>query len=193
MIAYRLAQGLAGPLVRAAYRLEVRGGDIVPASGPVIVAANHPSVLDPFVLSTAVHRPLRYLAKAELWHVRPLAPILEALGAIPVSRQRSDRLAIATAVEALERGEAVGIFPQGGVRRPTWRRGAARLALATGSPIVPVRLIGTERALGPRQVAFPRLAVLIGTPLRVERQEPTIELAASLTARLQDAVEALGA
>lgn len=180
------------PVVRTLYRLEVRGADRVPAGGPVVVAANHVSVLDPFVLSVSIERPLRYLGKAELWKLRPLARVLEALGAIPVARDTGDTAAIAAALAALELGEAVGIFPQGAVRRDAWRRGAARLALASGAPLLPVRLIGTADALRPGRVGFPRIAVLIGEPILVDRQEPTAELASALTVRLRASVESLG-
>lgn len=164
----------------------------MPEHGPVVVAANHLSVLDAFVLSVAVERPLRYLGKAELWRCRPLVPLFDALGAIPVTRDAGDEAAIATVLEALERGDAVGIFPQGSVSRDFWRRGAARLALAGGAPLVPVRILGTDAALGRGRIGFPRVTVLIGEPIPVDRREPTAELATVLTARLRAAVEALG-
>jgi 1-acyl-sn-glycerol-3-phosphate acyltransferase len=66
------------------------------------------------------------------------------------------------------------------------------MALATGAPLLPVRLLETRKALGRGQVGFPRLAVLIGEPIVVERTEPTVELARVLTDRLQAVVEALG-
>lgn len=164
----------------------------MPEHGPVVVAANHLSVLDPFVLAVAVERPLRYLGKAELWRYRPLVPLFDALGAIPVTRDAGDEAAIATALEVLEQGEAVGIFPQGSVSRDTWRRGAARLALAGGAPLLPVRILGTDAALSRGRVSFPLVTVLIGEPIQVDRREPTTDLATALTDRLRAAVEALG-
>ena len=98
----------------------------------------------------------------------------------PGHRGRSDRGAIAAAIAALEAGEVVGIFPEGGVRREgPWLRGAARMALATGAPLLPVRLLGTRKALGRRQVGFPPLAALIGEPIAVERASRTVALRAS--------------
>lgn len=164
----------------------------MPARGPLVMAANHESVLDPFVLAVAVERQLHYLGKAELWRCRPLVPIFDAVGAIPVTRDAGDEGAIASALEVLERGEAIGIFPQGSVRRVGWRRGVARLALAAGAPIVPARIIGTDAALSRGRIGFPQIVVLIGEPIPVDRCEPTAELATELTARLQAAVEALG-
>ena len=189
---YAALRSLVAPPIRLGYRLEVRGAERVPATGPVVVAANHLSVLDPFVLSVAVERPLRYLGKAELWRCRPLVPLFDALGAIPVTRDAGDETAIASALEVLERGEALGIFPQGSVSRPTWRRGAARLALAAGAPIVPVRILGTDAALSRGRIGLPQVAVLVGEPIPVERRDPTAALATELTERLQSAVEALG-
>jgi 1-acyl-sn-glycerol-3-phosphate acyltransferase len=189
---YPAVRRLLAPVCRAIYRVEVRGEEHVPADGPVVVAANHPSVLDPFVLSTAIERPLRYLAKAELWRVPLFAPLLDALGGIPVNRDMGDRAALAVALAALEHGDAVGIFPQGGVRRDAWHRGAARLALASGAPLLPARILATDEALRPGHVGFPRVAILIGEPIPVERRQPTIALASELTARLRTAVEALG-
>ena len=189
---YTAVRRLLAPVCRVIYRVEVRGEQHVPADGPVVVAANHPSVLDPFVLSTAVERPLRYVAKAELWRVPLWAPLLDALGGIPVNRDMGDRAALAAALAALEQGDAVGIFPQGGVRRGTWHRGAARLALASGAPLLPVRILATDQALRPGHVGFPRVGILIGEPIAVSRRQPTIATAAELTARLRSAVEALG-
>lgn len=188
---YPAVRRLLGPACRTIYRLEVRGEEHVPAAGPVVVAANHPSVLDPFVLSSAIERPLRYLAKAELWDVPLLSPVLDALGGIPVMRGQGDRVALASALAALEHGDAVGIFPQGGVRRDSWHRGAARLALTSGAPLLPVRILATDEALRPRHVGFPRVGILIGEPIAVERRQSTLELAAELTDRLRVAVEVL--
>ena len=184
---------VVAPVVRVVYRLEVRGQEHVPPVGPLVIAANHDSVLDPFVLAAAISRPTRYLGKAELWRVPLLRLWLDNVEAIPVERGRSDALAIESAVAALRAGEVVGIFPEGGVAREgPWLRGAARMALATGAPLLPVRLLETRKALGRGQIGFPRLAALIGEPIAVERTSPTAELARELTDRLQAAVEALG-
>ena len=182
------------PVVRAAYRLEVRGLEHVPATGSLVVAGNHESMLDPFIVSAAISRPIRYLAKSELWSVPLLPWWLASVEAIPIERGKNDVAAIAAAIAALEAGEVVGLFPEGGVRREgPWRRGASRMALATGTALLPVRLLETRKALGRRGVGFPRLVALIGEPIAVERMSPTPELARELTDRLQKAVEALGA
>ena len=181
------------PVVRAVYRLEVRGLEHVPDEGPLVVTGNHESILDPFFLSAAISRPIRYLAKSELWNVPLLPWWLESVEAIPIERGKSDAFAIAAAIAALEAGEVVGLFPEGGVMREgLWLRGAARMALATGTPLLPVRLLETRKALGKTSFGFPRLAVLVGAPIVVDRTPPTPELARALTDRLQKAVQALG-
>ena len=181
------------PIIRAVYRLEVRGLEHVPADGSLVVTGNHESILDPFVLSATISRPIRYLGKAELWRVPLLPWWLASVEAIPIERGGSDVAAIASAIEALEAGEVVGLFPEGGVKREgPWLRGAARMALATGSPLLPVCLLETRRALGRSSFGFPRIAALVGEPIAVERTTPTPELARELTDRLQAAVEALG-
>lgn len=165
-------------------------------SGPSIVVANHDSLADPFLLGTALERPLRFLAKEELWANRPVGRVLDSLGGIPVRRGRGDLEALAAAGEALRAGHAVAIFPQGTVLgsdgRP-WHRGAARLALATGAPIVPVRIVDGQSALRPgtRLPGRARVRVVVGEPIRVDPASATIAVARDLTARVKEAIEAL--
>jgi 1-acyl-sn-glycerol-3-phosphate acyltransferase len=192
-VSYETYRRALTPVIRAVYRVEVRGEEHVPSVGPLVVAGNHDSMLDPFLLAAVIPRPVRYLGKSELWRIPGLRWWLGSVEAIPVHRGRSDSVAIGSAVAALEAGEVVGVFPEGGVNREgPWLRGAARMALATGAPLLPVRLLDTRRALGSRTIGFPSLAALIGAPLLVERTTPTAELARELTDRLQAAVEALG-
>jgi 1-acyl-sn-glycerol-3-phosphate acyltransferase len=179
-------------LVRAIYRIEVIGADHLPATGPVVVAPNHDSVLDPIVLGAAVQRELRFVAKVELWRSRLLAWMLDGLGAIPIERSRSDYLAAAQVLQALTAGQAVVIFPQGTVRSDhAWKRGAAHAALMTGAPLVPVRLVGTAQALSRGRIGFPRLRVIIGEPIKVARDAEEPDAATELTERLRLAVAAL--
>lgn len=181
------------PLIRALYRVEVRGAHNIPAAGPLVVTGNHDSIVDPFLMAAVVPRPIHFVGKSELWRFAPLAWWLGTVGAIPVVRGGSDLDAIAAAVAVLEAGEAVGIFPEGGVKREgPWLRGAARMALATGAPLLPIRFLDTRKAIGRGTVGLPPLAALIGEPIHVPRAEPTPDLARALTDRLQAAVESLG-
>jgi 1-acyl-sn-glycerol-3-phosphate acyltransferase len=172
---------------RLLYRVEIVGS--VP-SGPVIVAANHESLLDPPLLSLVAPRPLHFLAKVELWRYRPGAWLMNALGGIPIRRDRRDLLSVGRAEELLRAGESVAIFPQGNVQRGAWTRGAARLALATGAPLIPVTIIGTRQALSKGRIRFTKIRVVVGEPIPVERTKPTVAAARALTAELERRVDA---
>jgi 1-acyl-sn-glycerol-3-phosphate acyltransferase len=189
---YEQVRRFFGNLVRVMYRLEVVGADRLPVTGPTVVAPNHDSVLDGIVLGAAISRELRFVAKAELWRSRLLAWALDGLGAIRIERGRSDHRALAQVRHALDAGQAVAIFPQGAVRGDrVWHRGAARVALVTGAPLVPVRLIGTAQALSHGRITFPRLRVIVGEPITVARAPEDPAAATALTERLRVAVESL--
>ena len=175
-------------LARLLYRLEICGR--VPP-GPCVVAANHESVLDPPLLALAATQPLHFLAKAELWRYPPGAWLMGALGGIPISRDRRDLVSLGRAEELLRAGESVAVFPQGTVRGGAWTRGAARLALVTGAPLVPVRIVGSGLAVSRRRVGFPRIRIVVGEPIAVERATRTIAAARELTRELEARVAAL--
>jgi 1-acyl-sn-glycerol-3-phosphate acyltransferase len=156
----------------------------------VIVAANHESLLDPPLLALTARYPLHFLAKVELWRYRPGAWLMDALGGIPIRRDRRDLLSVGRAEELLRAGESVAIFPQGNVQGGAWTRGAARLALATGAPLVPVRIVGTKRALSKGRIAFTKIRLIVGAPIPVERAKPTVAAAKALTAELEKRVGA---
>jgi 1-acyl-sn-glycerol-3-phosphate acyltransferase len=180
------------PALSVAYRLHISGAERFPDRGGVVVVANHLSALDPFVLGVAVPRDLRFLAKEELWRSPVLGWAMDRLGGFPVGRGRGDRDALATAAELLRDGQAVGVFPQGAVRTDgPWLRGAARMALTAGVPVVPVRLFDTDRALAGRRLGLPKVRVVIGEPIPVAPAATTIAAARELTARLRAAVESL--
>lgn len=130
-------------------RMSRLGREHIPRQGAAIVAANHRSFFDPFVIGTMARRPMYYVAKRELFEIHPaLSWLLSALGAFPVDRGHGDRDMIATAKELLARGELVLIFPEGTRTRPgplgRAKRGVGRLALETGAPVIPVAIHGTE-------------------------------------------------
>jgi 1-acyl-sn-glycerol-3-phosphate acyltransferase len=180
------------------YRVRIEGGEHVPAQGPAIIAANHESLIDPWILGLVTARPIRYMAKAELWRYPLVRQVMNGFGTFPVERGAGDTDALGIAGRLLREGEVLGIFPQGTClpyRRRPWHRGAARLALATGSPLVPVALVGTEKALRPHRLRIgrPRIRVLVGRPFDVARQRPTIAAAKALTQRLEQAVADLRA
>jgi 1-acyl-sn-glycerol-3-phosphate acyltransferase len=131
------------------FRMSRIGREYFPKHGPAVVASNHRSFFDPFIIACMVRRPMYYVAKRELFEINPLLSLLlRTLGAFPVDRGNGDRDTIATAKELLARGELVLIFPEGTRTRPGplghAKRGIGRLALESGVPIIPVALIGTE-------------------------------------------------
>ena len=193
---YTVVERILRPVFTFVYRVQITGREHVPETGPCILAANHVSVMDGFFLGIAVTRQVRFMAKAELHRVPIVKQILEGAGAFPVERGADAGRAIAAGVKLLEEGAVIGVFPEGTSlpdRKRGYKRGAARLALATGAPLIPVALIGTHLTLEPRthRVRLPRVQIVIGEPLLVERQEPTEEAATQLTARLQAAIEEL--
>lgn len=197
MIAYRIVRALIRPVLRLVWRLRVDGLERLPA-GPCVVAPNHDSLSDPFFVGAAIPRPLRMLGKAELFRF-PIRALLGSLGAIPVARGEGDQRAIASVVAAVRAGDTVVIHPQGtvlGTSDRPWKRGAARVAIETGVPLVPVALVHTERVLAPRSIrpGFPAVRVVVGDPIEVGPAEtPTEERAAELTERVRLAVDALRA
>lgn len=179
-----------------AYRVTILGGEHIPPHGPAILAANHESILDPWFVAVCTPRQVHYLAKAELFRYPGLRAILNGLGCVPVVRGSDGGVAIDHAERLLREGKLVGVFPQGTClpHRPRpFRRGAARLALATGAPLIPLALIGTERALHPgtHRIGFPKVTIAVGKPLHVESHTPSKPSAAELTSRLEATVAAL--
>jgi len=185
---YRTLRRATYAAARLLYRIELVGR--VPP-GPCVVAANHESVLDPPLLALVAEQPLHFLAKAELWRYRPGAWLMDALGGIPITRDRRDLQSVGRAGELILAGETVALFPQGTVSGGAWTRGAARLALATGVPLVPVRIAGTARAISRGRIAFPRIRIVVGEPIDVARAKPTVAAARALTHELEGRVGAL--
>jgi 1-acyl-sn-glycerol-3-phosphate acyltransferase len=177
-------------IARRLYRVRVTGEERIPDEGAAILVANHESMFDPWLLALATPRPVRYMAKAELWRVALVGRAVEAFGAFPVERGTGDGSAMSIAASLLHAGEVIGIFPQGTSKQlPTraFHRGAARLALATGAPIVPVRLVGTRGFPRPGRRAT---SVHVGEPIVVEPAKTTVAAARELTTRIERAIAA---
>jgi 1-acyl-sn-glycerol-3-phosphate acyltransferase len=130
---YRTAMAACRPAMTWG-RLKVEGLDAVPESGPVLVVGNHDSHWDPVTIGVAAirRRQIKALAKADLWKVRGLAPVLDGMGQIPIERGAGDAGALARAIEELRRGACIGVFPEGTRSRGKVlraRSGVGRLAL----------------------------------------------------------------
>jgi glycerol-3-phosphate dehydrogenase (NAD(P)+) len=165
------------------FRLERGGREHVPGSGPVLLAANHRSFLDPFVIGALTRRPVYYVAKRELFERRWQAWLLNSLGAFPIDRGAGDEDAMATARAILGRGDCVVIFPEGTRVRPgplgEPHRGVGRLALQTGARVVPVAVIGTEDVRRGWRVRPRKVRIRCGAPLgypTVPEPSPAIAL-----------------
>ena len=160
-IGYRLAKAVLGRPLRWAYDIRVEGADHLPP-GPAILAPNHRSFMDSIFLAVAMDRPVTFLAKAEYFDRRRTAWMFRSTGQIPLRRGSPSgaRQALQAAGAVLSRGGVVGIYPEGTRSRDgllhKGRLGPARLAVASGAPIVPVGLIGTE-GVQTAQQRFPRL------------------------------------
>jgi 1-acyl-sn-glycerol-3-phosphate acyltransferase len=138
-----------GPIVSGWGRLAVEGLEHLPAAGPVLIAGNHDSNMDPVAIGVAARRrrQIRALAKSSLWRIRGLGPILDAMGQIPIDRGAGDAHALDRAIEALRGGACIGVFPEGtrSLGRPLRARGGiGRLAEAVPeTSVVLVSVSGT--------------------------------------------------
>jgi 1-acyl-sn-glycerol-3-phosphate acyltransferase len=177
--ALRVCVTLLRPPLMALTKRDWHGGDLLPASGGGVIAANHISHADPLTFAHFVYdngRSPRFLAKAEILEVKGLKWLLSSAGQIPVYRQSRDAsLAFRAAVEAVQRGECVIVYPEGTITRDPdlWpmvgKTGAARIALATGGPVIPVAQWGAQDLLAPYAK---RLRLLPRKMMHVRAGEP---------------------
>jgi len=190
---YRFAMAVNRP-VAAWGRLRVEGLEALPVSGPTLVVGNHDSHWDPVMVGIAAgrRRQIRALAKAELWKVRGLGPILRGMGQIPIERGAGDQQALARAIEELRAGACIGVFPEGTRSRGKVlraRSGVARLALAVPEArLTLVAVEGTSDLTGfPRR---PRINIRFFEPAggQARPDEDPGELAARLLAEIRELV-----
>src|SRR4051794_27784747 len=193
-VVYWVVRAFLEPFLRLYFRMTRVGREHVPKDGPVILAANHRSFLDPFIIGVCVRRPIYFVAKRELFEKRWQGWILNALGAFPVRRGESDAESVDTALEILARGDVVVIFPEGTRIRTgslgKAKRGVGRMALQSGAPVVPVAVHGTEKARRGWRIRPVKVKVRMGRPLTFPRvEQPSHSLAAEVTARIWPCVE----
>ena len=189
---------LLGPALAMAFGVETTGREHVPATGPAILAANHASFLDPFLIAMRARRPVRYLVSNEFYADRRFRALLRWFGTIPVGGDVGMVRSFRRVAEVVERGELLGIFPEGGITRDgamrPFRNGAAVIALRMGVPIVPIHVAGTFEAL-PRHARWPRFVPVrlrIGRPIDVAaRKSPAAEEIVALTETIRGAVDDL--
>ena len=141
------AHGLGKLLAHGVWNTRLIGTEFVPETGPVVLAANHVSVIDGPVLAGASPRRLNILVKEEMYK-GPIGALLRAAGQIPVNRTGGGRTALAAGLDVLHRGGAVGIFPEGNRGRgdaSTARAGVSWLSVHGEAPVIPVAVLGTRR------------------------------------------------
>ena len=172
MTLYRVVRAIVWAISKTVFRLSVEGAERLPASGPYVIAPTHRSNLDSFFVALVTKRRVRFMAKQEIWKVRWLGRLAEALGAFPVDRAGADRAALRTAMACVEAGEPLVVFPEGTRRRgpvvEDLHDGAAYVAARLGVPIVPIGIGGSEAIL-PKGAKVPRLKkvhLVVGDPLR---------------------------
>jgi 1-acyl-sn-glycerol-3-phosphate acyltransferase len=187
---YRLAMAVVRPVALWG-RLQVEGLETLPESGPLLIVGNHDSHWDPLMVGAAAlrRRQIRALAKAELWDVRGLGPVLNGMGQIPIERGAGDKQALARAIETLRGGACIGVFPEGTRSRGKVlraRSGLGRLALEVPEAHISlVAVQGTSDLTGfPRR---PRLRVSFFDPIggQAKPDEVPGELSARLLAEIR--------
>mgnify|MGYP005768795453 CR=1 FL=1 len=161
---------ILGPLARLIFGVRYVGTEHIPRSGPLIVCCNHRSVIDPLLLAVPFRRQVRYMAKSELFtdHGRLAAWFLRKVGAFPVQRDKGDASSVRTALDLLESGGVLGLFPEGRVLfenapfRP--KAGFALLAEKSRATVLPVSLYCEGELLRFRS----RVTLRFGAPLSAE-------------------------
>ena len=197
-------------VLRPLTRRDWRAQDKVPQTGGVVFVANHISNADPLALGQFLAfsgRWPRFLAKASLFRVPVVGAVIRACGQIPVERRSAQSAdALVAAVAAVGQGRAVVVYPEGTIsgHPDLWpmagRTGAARIALQTGCPVVPVGQWGAQELMYGREIRFPRLfprktlRLLVGDPVPLDDLRARPLDAATLedaTNRMMDGITAL--
>jgi 1-acyl-sn-glycerol-3-phosphate acyltransferase len=200
---WKVAVAIFKPLLRLGYRWRFAGLEFLPAEGPAILASNHISVVDPFGIALAAtrrHRAVRYLGAAEFFDRAFTGFVLRRLRQIRIRRGAHDLLALEEARRALANKELVGIFPEGRVGDGSsllrGHTGAARLALASRVPVIPVGIWGTQRRWPRSGLRFnlplrPRATVVLGEPIAPSGDPTSPEDVHRLTDLVMAAVQRL--
>ncbi|HVF20564.1 MAG TPA: lysophospholipid acyltransferase family protein [Mycobacteriales bacterium] len=202
---YRLAVCIVKPATALVFRRDERGQDRLPRTGGCIVAVNHISYADPFVAALFVHdagRRPRFMGKVSVFNIPVIGRILRGAGQIPVYRESADAAhALSAATDAVRAGECVVIYPEATVTRDPdyWpmsaKTGVARLALATGAPVIPLAQWGAQEFLGrggkPRLGRRTKVQARAGAPVDLSRwhgRELTAEVLRESTSAIMDAL-----
>ena len=194
MSLYGLARAVLKPMTKGLFAVKVSGVENVPAVGPLVVAANHRSYVDPPLLGTWFPRSVHFMAKKELFAIPVLGWVLRPLLAFPVDRDRADVASFRRALHILKDGGVVGIFPEGTRNldgEAKARGGAVLIASTAGCPVVPVALYGTQHAW--TRLRASGVEMRIGEPIRFQGslRKPTKAELELWTAELSAAIDML--
>ncbi|MEN9822757.1 MAG: hypothetical protein RLZ04_1183 [Actinomycetota bacterium] len=174
--AYFIVRNLVTFICRTWCRMTIEGSHNVPAEGIFILAPTHRSIIDTPIASGSTRRRMRFMGADKWWSNKALGGLLTVLGGFPVSRGTADREALRRAIELLESGQPLVLFPEGErksgpVVQPLFD-GACYIALKTGAPIIPVGIGGSERVMpkGAKFIYPRKVHVVIGAPIRVSTE-----------------------
>ncbi|KKM12104.1 hypothetical protein SY88_05070 [Clostridiales bacterium PH28_bin88] len=174
----------------------IAGKENIPRTGPVVVVANHASLLDGFLLAAFLPRRITFLSAAYLFRLPVVGAFLRAMGAIPVQNEGSELAGMRAALRVLQGGGTLALFPEGHIcqtdKPGPFQTGWAYLALKAGAPVLPVAIKGTSTAL-PVGAVFPRrskIYVQIAAPWALEKvRRPGQETLTALNTRLNSQMQ----
>jgi 1-acyl-sn-glycerol-3-phosphate acyltransferase len=201
---YGILRAFLTPFLMVLFRPKVKGLRHVPGSGPVIIASNHLSFSDSIFMPLVVPRKVTFLAKSEYFTSPGPKGLLKkltfiALGQVPVDRSggRRSEAALITGLKVLAEGKCLGIYPEG-TRSPDGRlykgrSGIARLAIESGSPVIPVAMFNTEK-IQPTGTVVPkvmRVEMIFGEPMYFEGDSTDLQHLRDVTDKIMHTIQAL--
>lgn len=159
---YGFVRGILRVMYSILFPLKIEGKHHVPKEGPVLLCANHISLLDPPAIGIWLERKISFFAKEELFRIPLLGAIIRAVGAIPVKRGAGDRKALSLSLDVLKQGGIVGIFPEGtrihSGMIEEGKKGAAFFAMRSQAVVIPVVILGPYRL-------FRKTRIIYGAPI----------------------------
>jgi 1-acyl-sn-glycerol-3-phosphate acyltransferase len=206
-VKYQVSRVVAGPLLHLLWRPQVTGAEHIPRTGGAIIASNHLSFVDSIFLPLMIDRPLTFAAKSEYFASRRPSQIfvgayLRATKQLKVDREgaRAAQDMLDAALHLLQSGELFGIYPEG-TRSPDGRlyrgrTGVGWLALASGLPVIPAAVVGTDRVLPPGRIVpgLHRVGIRIGEPMtfaQYQQNGPAAQARRTITDDVMKAIQSL--